>query len=68
MKLSELNFNRYLYKDLGASDEIDSSLLASNLFDKNKNKLSSGDTAYDLNSSSLLLNGGVIAPSTITLK
>ena len=40
MKLSELNFNRYLYKDLGASDEIDSSLLASNLFDKNKNKLS----------------------------
>lgn len=66
MKLSELNFNRYLYKDLGATDEIDSSLLASNLFDENKNKLSSGDTAYDLNSSSLLLNGGVIAPSTIT--
>lgn len=64
MKLSDLNLNRFLYKDVKDLETPDSSVMASNIRPEEVVGISSGDAVYDINSSSQFIKGSNLDPNS----
>lgn len=65
MQLSELSLNRWLYKAEQTVETLGSDYLSANVAPPPSNLVASGNTVYDINTNSMLINGNQLQPGTI---
>lgn len=64
MNLSELFFNRFLYKTPQSIETQDSTFLSGNATPATANPVASGNAVYDINTNSQLINGAQLNPQS----
>lgn len=64
MKLTELFFNRFLYKAPQSVETQDSTYLSGNQVPTDNPPISSGDTVFDINTNSQYINGANLNPNS----